>query len=344
MISVIIPVYNREKLLESCVDSVLAQTLQELEIILVDDGSTDGSLALCRELEKKDSRIKTVSKQNGGVSSARNAGLDAATGDYIGFVDSDDLIDREMYDKMLAALVSTGADTVRCYYKAFNRNGFTGESSCPEPHGKLETIEKSELQPYFRAFLGEPGVGGLNEAFSGAGRHESACTSLTKTAVIRGNALRFDERYSFAEDAFFCLNVYACCNKIALLYEPLYLYRAAQSQNMRNVLGADTIKRYVSVWNMGYDFCTKFDVPESLWTVHCRDIAGAVSTFPKLLKKQGGSFSSRRAALAEILANESIRQAVRRFSGSGLAFRYRLPFLLLRARLRLLWQLICENA
>ncbi|MEI6578764.1 MAG: glycosyltransferase family 2 protein [Eubacteriales bacterium] len=103
-VSVIIPIYNVEPYLRRCVDSVLVQTLSELEIILVDDGSPDGCPSICDEYAGRDSRIKVLHKINGGLSSARNAGLDAATGDFIAFVDSDDYIAPEMVKKLLNAL------------------------------------------------------------------------------------------------------------------------------------------------------------------------------------------------------------------------------------------------
>ena len=96
-ISIIVPVYNVEKYLPTCVDSILCQTFTNFELILVDDGSTDRSGIICDEYEKKDTRVKVIHKENGGLSSARNAGLYIAKGKYIGFVDSDDFIDKEMY-------------------------------------------------------------------------------------------------------------------------------------------------------------------------------------------------------------------------------------------------------
>ena len=104
LISVIVPVYNVAAWLPRCVDSILAQTYENLEILLVDDGSTDGSGNICEEYAKKDTRIRVLHKENGGLSSARNAGLDAAAGAYIGFVDSDDWIAPEMYAELRRTL------------------------------------------------------------------------------------------------------------------------------------------------------------------------------------------------------------------------------------------------
>ncbi len=109
-ISVIIPVYKVEKYLDKCVESVVNQTYKDLEIILVDDGSPDNCPAMCDEWAKKDSRIKVLHKQNGGLSSARNAGLDIATGEYIGFVDGSDYILPEMYEGLLGAMEKENAD------------------------------------------------------------------------------------------------------------------------------------------------------------------------------------------------------------------------------------------
>ncbi|MBR5421432.1 MAG: glycosyltransferase family 2 protein [Lachnospiraceae bacterium] len=100
-ISIIIPVYNKAPHLPQCLDSVLSQTYPLLEVLLVDDGSTDDSLRICREYAEKDSRVRVLTKENGGASSARNMGIEEATGEYVGFVDADDWIEPGMYEKLL---------------------------------------------------------------------------------------------------------------------------------------------------------------------------------------------------------------------------------------------------
>ena len=101
MISIIVPVYKVEKYLKRCIDSILSQTYTDFELILVDDGSPDNCGAICDEYAQKDGRIIVIHKENGGLSSARNAGLDVAIGDYIGFVDSDDMIGSHYYEALL---------------------------------------------------------------------------------------------------------------------------------------------------------------------------------------------------------------------------------------------------
>ena len=114
LISVIVPVWNAHEYLNKCVDSIINQTYKNLEIILVDDGSTDDSLKICQEYEKHDNRIRVFHKENGGQGSARNYALDRCKGSYIGFVDNDDWLFPNMYKRLLELLKKYDADIARC--------------------------------------------------------------------------------------------------------------------------------------------------------------------------------------------------------------------------------------
>ena len=114
MISIIVPVYNSEKYLDRCIQSILGQTHKDLELLLVDDGSTDSSGSICDRYAMEDARVRVFHKANGGASTARNLGLDEAQGDWIAFVDSDDWIDAEMYEEMLSAALRHSVDAVYC--------------------------------------------------------------------------------------------------------------------------------------------------------------------------------------------------------------------------------------
>lgn len=143
LISVIIPVYKVEEYLAKCVDSVLAQTYGNLEVILVDDGSPDGCGKICDDYAARDSRVKVIHKQNGGLSSARNAGIDAASGDYLAFVDSDDWIEPDAYDAMLSAALQYHVKLV-CAGR-LDEDAGTGavrEGLCPQ---KEEVVSGKEL-------------------------------------------------------------------------------------------------------------------------------------------------------------------------------------------------------
>lgn len=115
-ISVIVPVFNVEKYLCKCIDSIINQTYSNLEIILVDDGSTDNCGVICDDYSLKDDRIKTIHKSNGGLSDARNAGLDAAAGDYVSFIDSDDYIHKRFYEILINLIVKYNGDIAQCEY------------------------------------------------------------------------------------------------------------------------------------------------------------------------------------------------------------------------------------
>lgn len=123
LISVIVPVYNVESYLEKCINSILKNTYKNLEIVLVDDGSTDNSGAMCDDLAMKDNRIVVIHKENGGLSSARNAGLEMAKGEYISFIDSDDYISVDMYEKMLLRGREEDADIIQCGVYRVNEYG-----------------------------------------------------------------------------------------------------------------------------------------------------------------------------------------------------------------------------
>lgn len=119
-VSIIVPVYNSERYIRRCIESLMNQTYTDIEIIIINDGSTDKSLGIIEELAKKDSRIILINQENRGVSYARNAGLKKVSGDYIGFVDSDDYIEKQMYEKLIQAAETSDADIVECgYYEVY---------------------------------------------------------------------------------------------------------------------------------------------------------------------------------------------------------------------------------
>ena len=128
LISVIVPVYKVEQYLDECVQSIINQTYKNLEIILVDDGSPDRCPEMCDEYARQDSRIKVIHKPNGGISSARNSGLDIARGEYVGFVDSDDYIAHDMYEKLYKAFEGTeNVFVVKCKYKRISQSQIVSE-------------------------------------------------------------------------------------------------------------------------------------------------------------------------------------------------------------------------
>lgn len=168
MISIIVPVYNTEKYLDRCIQSILSQTYTDFELLLVDDGSTDSSGAICDKYAEQDSRLRVFHKENGGVSSARNVGLNNAAGEYIIFVDSDDYMKPQMCEILYNTLIREKADIVICgteetgggFWKPRNNENYNRESFF-ENFGELLQIEllsppwnkifiKSRIKHYFR--------------------------------------------------------------------------------------------------------------------------------------------------------------------------------------------------
>lgn len=156
LVSIIIPVYNTAPYLERCIDSVVNQTYKNLEIICVDDGSTDGSELIVDEYAKSDSRIKVVHKQNGGESSARNVGIRMMTGQYVGFIDCDDWIEPEMYEKLVNAIIEKDVDMVASsWYKDCDEATTKIEnqlSVSKEVFGREELLNYIYKRDYYRGF------------------------------------------------------------------------------------------------------------------------------------------------------------------------------------------------
>ena len=155
LISVIIPIYNMEQYLPRCLDSVLGGTYRNLEVICVDDGSGDGSLRILRDYEARDSRIKVIAKENGGVSSARNAGLDCMTGEYVSFIDPDDFVHPQYIELLVDAALKTGCGIACCGHYTAEENDPTafeeqkaGKTAEPELFGTKEFFKNHDFRSF----------------------------------------------------------------------------------------------------------------------------------------------------------------------------------------------------
>lgn len=190
LLSVIVPIYNTEKYLNQCVESILQQTYQNLEILLIDDGSTDGSLTLCRAFEKKDKRIHVIHKKNEGLIATKKVGLEKATGDYVGFVDSDDWIERDMYTRLMEAAETNGADIVVGDNVIEYPDRIVPVTQGIEPgvYTKEELISKVYPQLIFT----EEGKLGFSP---------SLCTKIFKRELVKKYQEIVDERIRAGEDA-----------------------------------------------------------------------------------------------------------------------------------------------
>ncbi len=204
LISIIVPVYNVENYIRRCVDSLINQTYNNLEIILIDDGSPDNSGAICDEYKQRDSRVKIIHKENGGVSSARNVGLENASGEYIGFIDADDYIDTQMYEVLYRSLSDNDADMAMGIYAQENSKGefiphYVGEKS--EVLDRAQTIAQMLKQVKYTCSL-------WDKLFS---------------AKLIGDT-RFDETISHNEDLLFVYQLMKNSKKAVYTPKPMYYY------------------------------------------------------------------------------------------------------------------------
>ena len=211
LISIIVPIYKVEKYLCECIDSVLAQTYENFELILVDDGSPDNCGKICDEYAKKDSRIKVFHKENGGVSSARNVGLDNAKGEYITFIDSDDFVDKQYLERLYVDLKENGADVSICKISCYNE-GATYLKRDVFPGKAVITENKKEFENFICRYFS------LKKYIMG-----SACRSLYKKYILEKH--RFDESLKICEDLLFLIGAFCQTKKISFIKSPLYYYR-----------------------------------------------------------------------------------------------------------------------
>lgn len=203
IISIIIPVYNTEKYLRRCLDSIVAQTYKDFEVILVDDGSTDGSGKICDEYVAKDNRFKTIHKDNGGVSSARNFGLKNAKGEWIYFCDSDDKLANKNSLQLLYNLTNKEAELVVCGNNDVDDNG-------------KDITSRSVIKQYIRVFKKEKYLKLFFHENSPIGGQGYLWNKLFKRDIIEKHKLRFASNIYFAEDVLFVLN-YCCCKEVMLV-------------------------------------------------------------------------------------------------------------------------------
>lgn len=200
-ISIIVPVYKVEQYLRRCLDSIVAQTFTDWECILIDDGSPDNSGAICDEYAAKDNRFHVIHQENAGVSSARNAGLDAAKGEWIGFVDSDDWIEPNMYESMILSARNNDVDVIGC------------------------DVFKEEKQGTFikKIFLSDRGTENIENLLQG-GTPGWIWNKLIKRKLIEENGISFLQGCSLCEDEIFSIKIYDRSIKTGYLEKALYHY------------------------------------------------------------------------------------------------------------------------
>ena len=204
LVSVIVPVYNVEKYLGQCIDSIISQSYSKIEVILINDGSSDDSGKICDDYAKKDDRIKVIHKENGGVSSARNLGIIESTGNWVVFIDSDDWINNSYIEILIAVAKRENADVVSCGY---NR---VSETNTEKINISGEDVILDSKEYLIKSLNPQTGIG------------------FCHTKLIRKNVvgdIRFDEDIKVAEDALFNMQISKNISKAVQCKKALYNYR-----------------------------------------------------------------------------------------------------------------------
>jgi glycosyltransferase involved in cell wall biosynthesis len=238
VVSIIVPVYNVELFLPQCIESLVNQTYCYLQIILVNDGSTDNSLVILNEYAKRDSRILLINKENSGVSSARNSGLNAVDGDYVMFVDGDDWIDLNTVEDLLGVIQNYNSEIACC--------SFIFEDI---EHGR-QRFAGRKFSPYVLA-----GRSILSAYLRGNDLYASVCGRMYKTSFLKKYNFYFDTDMSIGEDGYFSLQLMSKANSIVVTGYPCYHISVRFSSTTRN-----------SIPELKDDTCYKdYLISENLW-------------------------------------------------------------------------------
>lgn len=218
LVSIIIPIYNKEPYLKKCLNSILEQSYKNIEILLIDDGSTDKGLDICNEFVEKDKRFKYFYKENGGVSSARNYGIDKSSGYYLTFVDADDYIDTDFIER----LIENESDLVVCGYKYVHSDIIIDRSSVEEILDGRENISNKILSPEYRELLKVPYL------------------KLYKSAIIKENNIKFNIAMNYGEDTLFVLEYILKCKNIKFIkyngYNNLVVEGTLSRKYVKNII------------------------------------------------------------------------------------------------------------
>lgn len=258
LVTVVLPIYNVKKYLNRCISSVLNQTYRNIEIILVDDGSTDGCAEICDEWAAKDSRIRVIHKENQGLGMARNTGIDNSTGEFICFFDSDDYIAPETIEKTYSIAKKENADVVLFGMNFVDENGSVTKSFV-SPLGNV-CYEGKEILNFFLPEFIAPNPNGNGEKLF----YMSSVILLYSAKTVKQNNWRFvSEREIISEDVYSLLSFFKYVNKVAVIPEALYYYCRNDSSLSRKYR-SDRFEKLNFFYNEAKALCKKLDYSEEI--------------------------------------------------------------------------------
>jgi len=295
MVSIIIPVYNAEKYLDKCLNSILNQTYKDIEVIVVNDGSTDNSGKLCEEYRKKDGRIKVVHQKNSGTSIARNAGIKLSKGKYMEFVDSDDYIEPDMVEKLVEAMTKN-VQLVICGYKSIceNKNKISSKEYTCAKKGKYENHDfMNNFGEIFQDnFINSPG------------------NKLYVSYLLKRFELRFIEKLNMGEDLLFNIEYLKVCKDINIISDAPYNYLETNQDSLTTIYKDDLFENQQMVFRKIREFlieknCYKNSNVKFVEKIYLDSIT---SCFGNLYHRDSRITSQKRKEkICEIINDDSVR-------------------------------------
>lgn len=333
LISIIVPVYNVEKYIDRCMTTLLGQTYKNIEVILVDDGSPDGCPKLCDEYAKKDSRVKVVHKENGGLGYARNSGLDIATGEYIAFVDSDDYVTEDMCEKLMSAAMKYNADIV--YGGIFyDENGVIKRRPGVQQPVVWKGDEVKEFLLDLIAMKPEEKQDTIIEV--------SVWKAIFRKKIFDDYNIRFvSEREFISEDIIFNIDYISKACSVVLIPKPVYYY----CTNPNSLSKSFRVDRFERTKIMYFEIKRKLEVLYEHETVRERSdrylIANARSNMKTIVRhKPVIGKQVMYEAMASIYNDKTFVEALSRYPIQRLPNKYALIALLMKSKCRYLLYII----
>ena len=258
LVTVVLPIYNVEKYLDRCINSVVNQTYRNLEILLIDDGSTDNCPKMCDDWAAKDSRIRVIHKENQGLGYARNTGIDNSNGEYICFFDSDDYIDESTIEKAFNRVNKENADIVSFGINFVDENGVVEEKiACPL--GDVTYKDKEVMDFYFPELTAPDPKGNGERLF-----YMSPCLMLYSTTLIEKINWRFvSEREIISEDVYSLLSLFKYVKKVAVISEAFYFYCRNNSSLSRSYR-KDRVEKLNYFYHRSKDLCVELEYNDEI--------------------------------------------------------------------------------
>ncbi|TMW70540.1 glycosyltransferase family 2 protein [Alteribacter natronophilus] len=318
LISVIVPVYNVDQYLGACIESIRKQTYPNLEILLINDGSTDDSGTICDNYSLKDCRIKVTHKKNEGVSSARNTGIKQAKGDYIAFIDPDDEVHPEMYEKLCDAAENHNADITVCPIKTINL--VLNTTSVSKTMDEYKCLNEEQIKNRLLPSLLE----GKTYSFI------SSVNKLYKRSIFNKNNIYFNTDKTHSEDAHLNFALIEVVKKIAFIDFPYYLYYRRQRGSLTEVFRPDLFDYITDNKRMMLQLCEKYNLTKHHAIVKNHFTNVTLSYMQEVICSAIPTDNEKKAIINTIINSKEFKHDLNHYHAPSFYYRYLKLLILLK--------------